>query len=123
MLNPAWIREMGGIVNFVDFSVLQVENISHRRNSEDERNVKFAFQPFLTYLALIRAARQVGSGFAWRSETYEFESERPAIDYLLGVDGLRQTIESSTPLVEIEQGWRDSLAAFSALRDEYLIYP
>jgi uncharacterized protein YbbC (DUF1343 family) len=82
-----------------------------------------AFRPFRTYLALIRAARQTGSRFAWRSETYEFESERPAIDYLLGVDGLRQAIESSTPLVELEQGWRDSLTAFSALRDEYLIYP
>jgi uncharacterized protein YbbC (DUF1343 family) len=82
-----------------------------------------AFRPFRTYLALIRAARQADSRFDWRSETYEFESKRPAIDYLLGVDGLRQAIESSTPLVEIEHGWQDALTAFSALRDRYLLYP
>ena len=57
------------------------------------------FRPFATYLVLIREARrQAPESFAWRTEAYEFESSRLAIDLLLGRGDLRPRLESGAPL-------------------------
>jgi uncharacterized protein YbbC (DUF1343 family) len=81
-----------------------------------------SFRPFRTYLALLREILRSDDRFAWRSETYEFESDRPAIDYLLGVDGLREALETSEPLDALEEGWSRSSEEFRAVRREYLLY-
>jgi uncharacterized protein YbbC (DUF1343 family) len=82
-----------------------------------------AFRPFATYLVLLREARNLDTGrFAWRTETYEFETERPAIDYLLGVDGLREMLERGTEVDEMEATWRSGTESFLAIRDEFLLY-
>ena len=81
------------------------------------------FRPFESYLILLREARRqdVGS-FAWRTTVYEFESDRPAIDLLLGRRDLRPHLEAGASLAEMESGWRDDLARFAALRERYLLY-
>jgi uncharacterized protein YbbC (DUF1343 family) len=81
------------------------------------------FRPFATYLAVIGAARRLApEAFAWRTEAYEFETTRPAIDLLLGREDLRPLLEQGAPLEEIEGLWRDDLAAFADLRRPHLLY-
>jgi uncharacterized protein YbbC (DUF1343 family) len=82
-----------------------------------------SFRPFATYLALIaEARRQAPDAFAWRSEPYEFETERLAIDLLLGRADLRPMLESGASLDELELTWSDQLESFGDTRRSFLIY-
>jgi uncharacterized protein YbbC (DUF1343 family) len=82
-----------------------------------------SFRPVRTYLALLREVRLIDPRqFEWRTEAYEFETDRPAIDYLLGLDGLRELIERGAALSEIERFWNEGLAAFLEIRDRHLLY-
>jgi len=79
---------------------------------------------FTAFLALIREARrQQPDAFGWRTECYEFERERLAIDLLLGQVGLREAVESEQPLGEIVDGWREGLDDFESRRKAFLRYP
>jgi len=81
------------------------------------------FRPFATYLALVAACRSIAPAeFAWRTETYEFEAERPAIDYLLGQEGLREMIEDGAAIRDLERTWADGLLAFADARRPFLLY-
>ncbi len=78
---------------------------------------------FVAYLALLGAARRLApSEFAWRTETYEFEDARPAIDYLLGRDGLRGMLENGVSIDDMERTWTDDLRAFDDARRPFLLY-
>ena len=82
-----------------------------------------SFGPFTTYLCLIREARALDPEvFDWRSEPYEFESERLAIDLLLGRTELRPMLESSVELHEIVASWSEGLREFRRLRQSFLLY-
>jgi len=81
------------------------------------------FRPFATYLALLREARSLDRRrFAWRTDAYEFETERPAIDYLLGRQDLRARLEEGAALADLERGWQADLRAFDERRRRYLLY-
>lgn len=81
-------------------------------------------RPFAIYLVLLREARRLAPDlFAWRSDAYEFVSDRLAIDLLLGRAGLRGMIESGAPLLEMESTWADGLAEFARERRPSLLYP
>lgn len=83
-----------------------------------------AFRPFETYLAVLREARALDpASFDWRRSVYEFESDRLAIDLLLGRPDLRPMIEGGAAVAEMEAAWRHDLEAFRMLRRRYLIYP
>lgn len=81
------------------------------------------FEPFATYLLLIREARRLApEEFAWRSEPYEFESRRLAIDLLLGREELRPMLESGAPIEELKAAWEPGLRRFVEQRSRFLIY-
>lgn len=81
------------------------------------------FKPYLTGLALIRAARRLRPDrFAWRRPPYEFERRRLPIDLLCGTDRIRRQIQANRPLSEIEASWQPALAAFRRARLRYLLY-
>ena len=83
-----------------------------------------AFLPIETYLAVLREIRaQDPASFGWRRAVYEFESERLAIDLLLGRADLRPMLEDGAPIVEMQASWRSELDEFLALRKRYLLYP
>ncbi len=85
----------------------------------DRRSVR----SFAAYIALIREARRLaGDAFDWRREAYEFETERLAIDLLLGRHELRPMLESDASLKEIEASWQPALEAFAAQRTPHLLY-
>ncbi len=82
------------------------------------------FRSFGWYLDAIRTARELDPGhFDWRRESYEFESDRLAIDLLLGRPGLREGLEQGVPAVELEDSWREDLDRFRSDRRPYLLYP
>lgn len=56
---------------------------------------------FVFYAQLIAATRRhAGADMAWRTEEYEFETKRPAIDLLAGGPELRQLIDRGASLDE-----------------------
>jgi uncharacterized protein YbbC (DUF1343 family) len=81
------------------------------------------FRPVATYLSLLAAARsQAVDEFAWRTEPYEFEERRLAIDLLLGRSDLRPMLEQGATLEALEATWNDELQSFLALRERFLLY-
>jgi len=81
-------------------------------------------RPFATYLVLLREARKLAPDmFDWRRDTYEFVSDRLAIDLLFGHAGLRGMVEGGASLLEMEAAWASGLTAFETLRDRFLLYP
>jgi uncharacterized protein YbbC (DUF1343 family) len=81
------------------------------------------FRPFATYLGLIGEVRgQAPDDFAWRTEPYEFETTRLAIDLLLGRSDLRAMLEARVTPAEMESSWLADLQAFAEERRPYLLY-
>ena len=81
------------------------------------------FKPFLTGLAVVKAARELGGeAFDWRREAYEFVSDRLAIDLLCGGTEIRDAMEAGASLEEIESSWQPERDEFMAQREEYLRY-
>jgi uncharacterized protein YbbC (DUF1343 family) len=81
------------------------------------------FDPFLTYIAIIRAASQLyPDRFEWRKPPYEYEREKLPIDILCGNSLVREQIEAGHSLKEIKMSWQKALSGFKKLRQKYLIY-
>jgi uncharacterized protein YbbC (DUF1343 family) len=83
-----------------------------------------AFKPLITGIAVIQAiAHLFPKAFKWRTEPYEFVSDRPAIDLLYGHPEFRETfLPEKCTLKEIEESWQTDLANFQATRKSYLSY-
>ncbi|MER6090192.1 exo-beta-N-acetylmuramidase NamZ family protein [Streptomyces bluensis] len=73
-----------------------------------------AYDPVRTGVALLVTAKQVWSGFAWRSDNW--------IDKLTGSARVRTMIDAGADTDEVVAGWQDELAAFRRVRREYLLY-
>ncbi|MCI0704227.1 MAG: DUF1343 domain-containing protein [Planctomycetia bacterium] len=83
-----------------------------------------SFRPVRTGLAVLAAIRELsGTAFAWRTETYEFVSDRPAIDLLFGSDRERLALEAGASWREIAALWEPEEEAFRQRRKEFLLYP
>jgi uncharacterized protein YbbC (DUF1343 family) len=84
---------------------------------------RMTFRPYRTGVALLRELWALGDGsFAWRTEPYEFVSDRLAIDLLTGGDAVRLGIERGLPLEEIFATWLPAERAFAERRRPYLLY-
>jgi uncharacterized protein YbbC (DUF1343 family) len=82
-----------------------------------------SFQPVRTGLAVLAAMRDLsGTRFAWRTEEYEFVTDRPAIDLLFGSDRERLALEAGTSWREIAAAWEPEETAFRERRRPFLIY-
>ncbi len=82
------------------------------------------FKPTLTGVAVIAAIAKMYPGeFEWRTEPYEFVSDRPAIDLLYGSPDFRERLAGSDfSLQELEDSWREETKEFLKLRQEFLAY-
>ena len=82
------------------------------------------FKPFLTGVAFMQVCYQMApEAFAWRTEEYEFVSDRLAIDLLCGGTGIREAIEQSRDPYEIESTWLPAQEKFMKEREPFLLYP
>ncbi|MEC7640664.1 MAG: DUF1343 domain-containing protein [Nitrospinota bacterium] len=82
------------------------------------------FKPVLTGVAVIMTiATLYPNEFAWRTDSYEFVEDPPAIDLLYGNSQLRKTfLKDTIPLAPIEESWKSDLNDFKILRKDFLIY-
>ena len=81
------------------------------------------FEPYRTGLWCVKIARDLNpEKFDWRRETYEFVSDRLAIDLLAGSDRYRRIVEEGGNLEEWIASWEDELRAFAQRREEFLLY-
>ena len=82
-----------------------------------------AFRPYLTGVAILHALHaQAGADFRWRTEKYEFVSDRPAIDLLTGGDAVRKGIEAGASLGDLRATWQPAEDAFAERRRGCLLY-
>lgn len=85
----------------------------------DERT----FRSYAAYLSILDAMkRQAGEKFAWRSERYEFVSDRPAIDLLTGGPEAREAIDRGGGLDAIFASDEAGVKAFAEARRPFLAY-
>jgi uncharacterized protein YbbC (DUF1343 family) len=81
------------------------------------------FRPYRTGIALLHTARELApADFAWRTETYEFVSDPPAIDLLTGSAAVRTGIDQGRPLEEICAPFAAYEGQFSTERAPFLLY-
>lgn len=79
------------------------------------------FKPLRFTLGLIQVAMRY-EGFAWRTEPYEFEVDRLAIDLLLGDVRIREMLEENKPISEIFALFDQEEKEFMQIRKRYLHY-
>jgi uncharacterized protein YbbC (DUF1343 family) len=60
--------------------------------------------------------------FDWRRETYEFVSDRLAIDLLAGSDRYRTLVENGGNPDDWVTEWEEPLRDFASIREEFLLY-
>jgi uncharacterized protein YbbC (DUF1343 family) len=81
------------------------------------------FEPYRTGPWCVKVARDVDpEQFQWRTEEYEFVTDRLAIDLLAGSSKYRELVESGGNVDDWIATWEDELRDFARLRDEFLIY-
>lgn len=81
------------------------------------------FEPYRTGLWCVRVARDMNvEAFDWRRETYEFVSDRLAIDLLAGSAHYREVVESGGDVDGWVAQWEEPLREFARVREEFLIY-
>jgi uncharacterized protein YbbC (DUF1343 family) len=80
------------------------------------------FKPYRTALAFLQAFNSLYTEFDYKQPPYEYEFEKLPMDLILGSKSVRKRLETSEPLVEIEQSWQQGLADFDALRKQYFLY-
>ena len=81
------------------------------------------FPALLAGVALLKHCKRLFPEFDWRTEPYEFVSDRLAIDLLGGGPELRQQIEEGWDLAAFTQSWEPSRASFEGERRRWLLYP
>jgi uncharacterized protein YbbC (DUF1343 family) len=84
---------------------------------------RWAFEPYRTGLWCVKVARDMNTEkFDWRRETYEFVSDRLAIDLLAGSDRYRAIVEAGGNPDDWVAEWEESLRDFASQREEFLLY-
>ncbi len=72
-----------------------------------------AFKPVETAAAIIMAAKAASGGeFAFRTDPYEYEYVKPAIDILTGSDHFRKAVLDGTPLTDLRNEWQRECLPF-----------
>lgn len=80
-----------------------------------------AFRPVRTGLAVLAVLRELsGTRFAWRTQEYEFVSDRPAIDLLFGSDRERLALEAGASWRDVARAWESEERAFGIARAPFV---
>jgi uncharacterized protein YbbC (DUF1343 family) len=84
---------------------------------------RVAFEPFRSGLWCVKIARdQNPEKFDWRRETYEFVTDRLAIDLLAGSARFRELVENGGDIDSWVGEWNAPLGEFKRRREEFLLY-
>lgn len=83
-----------------------------------------SFRPFETYLRLIKALRDLDpDSFAWRTETYEYRDDVPAVDLLAGTPICRRLVDEGESLDPWIATFEADLSRFAPARARSVLYP
>lgn len=84
---------------------------------------RLAFDAYRTGIAVVLAVRTLWpDDFAWRTETYEFRDDVPAIDLLTGTARVREAIDGGQSLNSVMQIACTGAETYDAGRDRALLY-
>jgi len=82
-----------------------------------------SFLPYLTGLAVIRAARRLfPRDFRWRRPPYEYEKKKWPFDILCGTDRVRLDIERGASPSMLRRRWSDLAPKFRSQFRRYFLY-
>jgi uncharacterized protein YbbC (DUF1343 family) len=82
------------------------------------------FKPVETAMAILLAAQATAPGeFRFRTDPYEYEQERPAIDILSGSDMFRSAVLAGADLADMAEVWNDERQPFLDLFRTIAHYP
>jgi molybdopterin-guanine dinucleotide biosynthesis protein MobB len=82
-----------------------------------------AFRPYETYLRLLKTLRDVDpTRFRWRTETYEYRDDMPAIDLLAGTATYRRLVDEGASLDSWISTFRSDETRFAEERRPHLLY-
>lgn len=81
------------------------------------------FEPVIVGVAMVKIAYDMyRNDFRWKEPPYEYVYDRNPFDVIAGTSTLREAFEQGDSLESIEAQWQPSLAEFSKVREEYLLY-
>jgi len=81
------------------------------------------FLPYETGLRLVKLLRDLDPGrFRWRTETYEYRSDVPAIDLLAGTPRYRELVDAGESLDPWIATFPADVARFAPIRERSLLY-
>ena len=80
------------------------------------------FTPFRTGVALVAVFRKMMDGFAFSHDVYEFNTEVPAFDLLVGSSTVREMILGDEPFDAVVDSWKKDEDLFSDMKEEFHIY-
>lgn len=81
------------------------------------------FRPYRTGIAILRELRALyPAKFSWRTQRYEFVSDRPAIDLLTGSSAIREGIDAGATREELYATFATAEQAFVHRRRPHLLY-
>jgi uncharacterized protein YbbC (DUF1343 family) len=84
---------------------------------------RFAFDSFRTGLAVLVAVRKLWpDDFIWRTDTYEFRNDVPAIDLLTGNPAVRQAIDQGRDLDTVTEIAGAGTEVYDGGRSKALLY-
>ncbi len=72
--------------------------------------------------AIVHARNQDPGKFRWRTETYEFVDDKPAIDLLAGGSAFRTRVEQGDSVSQLCDLWEAERTAFARDRQRFLLY-
>lgn len=82
-----------------------------------------AFRPYETGLRLVKLLRDLDpSRFRWRTETYEYRSDVPAVDLLAGTARYRELVDAGESLDAWIATFPSDVARFAPARQRSLLY-
>ncbi len=82
-----------------------------------------AFRPYETGLRLVKLLRDLDpSRFRWRTETYEYRSDVPAVDLLAGTPRYRELVDAGESLDPWIATFPADVARFAPMREKSLLY-
>lgn len=83
-----------------------------------------ALRSYELYLRLIAEIRRLApQAFAWRTDDYEFVSDRPAIDLLTGGPEFREAVDGGASIDAFVHDERAGAQRFAQERAPFLLYP
>ena len=83
-----------------------------------------AFRPVETAFAILSAARATApADFSFRTDPYEYEREKPAIDILSGSDRFRKAVLEGASLADMRREWKRERGPFLEEFKTFAHYP